>query len=72
MAKLKALKLDDVRAFHRDFYGTANGEIASVGDFDADAVKKQLEALFAEWKSPKPYAPISTKFTDVAAKQDVQ
>ncbi len=70
LAKLKALKLDDVRAFHRDFYGTANGEIAIVGDFDADAVRKQLEALFVEWKSPKPYAPIGTKFTDVAAKQE--
>lgn len=70
LAKLKALKLEDVRAFHRDFYGTANGEIAIVGDFDADALKKQLEALFVEWKSPTPYAPIGTKFTDVAAKQE--
>jgi zinc protease len=70
LTKMKALTLDDVRAFHRDFYGTANGEIAIVGDFDADAVRKQLEALFAGWKSPKPYAPIGTKFTDVAAKQE--
>jgi zinc protease len=70
LAKLKALTIEDVRAFHREFYGTATGEIAIVGDFDADAVRKQLEALFAGWKSPKPYAPIGTKFTDVAAKQE--
>ncbi len=70
LAKLKALKLEDLRAFHRDFYGTANGEIAIVGDFDPVAVKAQLQTLFAAWESPKPYAPIGTGFTEVAAKQE--
>jgi zinc protease len=70
LAATKALKLEELIAFHRDFYGTAEGEIAVVGDFDPVAVKKQLEALFAGWKSPKPYAPIDTHFTDVAAKRE--
>ncbi|MFT3754719.1 MAG: pitrilysin family protein [Pseudoxanthomonas sp.] len=70
LAKLKALKLEDVRAFHRDFYGTAVGEIAIVGDFDADAVKAQLQTLFAGWKSPQAYAPISTQYTDVKAERE--
>jgi zinc protease len=69
LAELKALKLDDVRAFHRDVYGTANGEIAIVGDFDPAAVRAQLEQLFTGWKSGKPYAPIATRYTGVAAKQ---
>lgn len=67
LAALKALTLDDVRAFHRDFYGSAVGEISIVGDFDAAAVKPQLQALFADWKSPKPFATIATRYTDVAA-----
>ncbi len=69
LAELKALKLEDVRAFHRDVYGTAHGEIAIVGDFDAAAVRAQLEQLFAGWKSGKPFASIPTQYTDVAAKQ---
>ena len=68
LAAIKALTLADVRAFHRDFYGTATGEISIVGDFDAATVKPQLQALFADWKTPKPFAPIATRYTDVAAK----
>ncbi|KAF1709141.1 M16 family metallopeptidase [Pseudoxanthomonas sacheonensis] len=70
LAAMKALKLEELVAFHRDFYGTAEGEIAIVGDFDPVTVKKQLEGLFAGWKSPKPYAPIDTRFTEVPAKRE--
>ena len=69
LAKLKSARLEDVAAYHRDFYGTAEGEIAVIGDFDAEAVKAQLQALFAGWKSPKPYAPISTQYADIKAKR---
>lgn len=67
IAQLKALKLSDVVAFHRDFYGTARGEIAIIGDFDPIAVKAQLQALFSGWRSPTPYVAIDTHYTDVAA-----
>ncbi|MET0716948.1 MAG: pitrilysin family protein, partial [Pseudoxanthomonas sp.] len=70
LAATKALKLEDLAAFHRDFYGTAEGEIAIVGDFDPAAVRKQLETLFAGWKSPKPFAPIDTQYTDVPARRE--
>ncbi len=67
LAQWKALTLADVVAFHRNFYGTAQGEIAIVGDFDPVAVRAQLERLFAGWKSPTPYVPIDTHYTEVAA-----
>ncbi len=70
LAMMKALKLDDVRAFHRDVYGTSEGEIAIVGDFDPAAVRAQLEQLFAGWQAGKPYASIDTRYTDVAAKRE--
>jgi len=66
LAQWKALKLEDVIAFHRRFYGTAEGEIAIVGDFDAAAAKAQLEQLFPGWVSPTPYVPIDTHYTAVA------
>ncbi len=67
IARTKAVQLDAVRAFHRDFYGSAAGEIAIVGDFDAAAVKQQLDTLFARWVSPRPFQPIDTHYTAVAA-----
>ncbi|MGH8082981.1 MAG: M16 family metallopeptidase [Lysobacter sp.] len=69
LAAIKALKLDEVRAFHREFYGSAEGEISVVGDFDPVAVKKQLQTLFADWKPGHAYAPIPTHYIDVAAEQ---
>ena len=69
LAMMKALTLDEVRAFHRDLYGTSEGEIAIVGDFDPVAVRAQLEQLFAGWHAGTPYASIDTRYTDVAAKQ---
>lgn len=66
LAQWKALKLADVIAFHRNFYGTAEGEIAIVGDFDSAEAKAQLAQLFPGWVSPKPYVPIDTHYTAVA------
>ena len=67
LAGVRALKREDLVAFHRDFYGTAEGEIAIVGDFDPVAVKQQLETLFGAWKAPHAYAPIATRYTAVPA-----
>ena len=69
LAELKAVKLDDVRAFHKDNYGTSAGRIAIVGDFDPEQVKPLLEKLFAHWKPAVAYAPIRTHFISVAARK---
>lgn len=55
LASIKALTLDQVRAFHRDFFGTAEGEVAVVGSFDPEEVKRELRTLFAGWTSPHPF-----------------
>lgn len=67
IAALKALKLDDVRAFHDAFYGAGDGEIALVGDFDAAATKAQLEELFGTWTRGKPFARIANPLQPVEA-----
>jgi zinc protease len=56
LAAFKAVTLEDVRNFHDKFYGASNAELAVVGDFDPDEVKKQASTLFGEWKSPQPFA----------------
>jgi zinc protease len=55
IAELRALSLQRVRAFHADFYGADHAELAVVGDFDADALNRQLVQLFGDWKGAKPY-----------------
>ncbi|MCX8005379.1 MAG: insulinase family protein [Burkholderiaceae bacterium] len=48
--------LEEVRQFYRRFWGTARGEIAIVGDFDAAAAEALIRETFATWASPAPYA----------------
>ncbi len=65
LRELDALKLDDLRAFHRTFYGTSRGRIAIVGDFDPAAVKPLLQKLFADWKPGVPYQVVPTRHVAV-------
>lgn len=65
IAELGAVTLDDTRSYYRDFYGAAHGEIVVIGDFDADAVAKQVGELFGDWKTSRPYRRVSTPFVAV-------
>jgi zinc protease len=56
IAALKAAKLEQVKQFHKTYFGANNSEFALVGDFDADTVKAQLNQLFGGWKSTKIYS----------------
>jgi zinc protease len=51
-ADLKAVTTAQVRAFHRRFFSAAKGEFAAVGDLDAAAVTRALEASFGAWRAP--------------------
>ena len=57
---LQATGLEEVRAFHRDFYGTAGASIAIVGDVDAEAVQAQVGELFGDWNPPVAFTRIPT------------
>lgn len=67
IARLKALTLEDVRSCYRDFFGASNGEMAVVGDFDADEVTRLATELFSDWKSPAGFARIPTRLADAPA-----
>jgi zinc protease len=55
---IKSARLDDVKRFHAQFYGASNGELAIVGDFDAEEAQTLAAKLFGDWNSP-------AKFKDV-------
>ncbi|MBA3975817.1 MAG: insulinase family protein [Candidatus Solibacter sp.] len=67
IADLKAAKLDDLKAFYKDFYGASNGEAVIIGDFEPEATQQQLSRLFNEWKSPKPYTRVAKSFKAIPA-----
>jgi zinc protease len=59
IADVKAVTLEQVRAFHARFYGASNGAVAVVGDFDAGEVEKALTQSFGAWAAKEPYALIA-------------
>lgn len=66
IAEVKAAKLDDIKAFYREFYGASHGELAIVGDFDEAAIVKVLDDTLANWKSAAPYAIVKRSYADIA------
>ncbi|HEX3744610.1 MAG TPA: pitrilysin family protein [Bryobacteraceae bacterium] len=63
---LKKVTLEDVQNFYKLFYGVSEGEFTVVGQFDKDAVLKEAEELFGNWKSSEKYARILTSYHKVA------
>ena len=55
-ADLKAVKPEQLRDFHRQFYGASHAEFGASGDIDVATTKRALEAAFGDWKSSVPYA----------------
>lgn len=66
IADVKGARLEDVKAFHRDFYGASHGELAIVGDFDASAIVPLVDELFGRWPSQANYARITRTNAEVA------
>jgi len=57
--------LDAARRFYSDFYGTARGEVAVVGDFDAKQIEMLVNELFSDYKSKAPYARLDREYREV-------
>lgn len=50
---IKALKLEEVKSFYKDFYGATDATMSVVGDFDEAEIEKLAVEEFGDWKSPK-------------------
>jgi zinc protease len=66
IAGYKAVTLDEVKAFHADFYGASHGQLTIVGDFDAAEMAALAKELFGDWKSKTPYVRIASQYRDFA------
>jgi zinc protease len=65
---LRAVTLDDARAFYRDFWGPQGGNVVLVGDFDEAEARAAIEEAFGDWQSPNPFERIATPFVDPEAR----
>jgi zinc protease len=57
-ARWKKIKVADVKAYHRDFWGAGKGELVVIGDFDGAALKAQLEKTLGGWKAKNAWSRI--------------
>lgn len=65
----KAVKLEDVKAFHQNYFGADNASFAAVGDFDTAELKTQLNNLFGSWKAKQSYTRIARNMKAVAGEK---
>ena len=63
---LKKVTLEEVRKFHKDFYGASVGEFTASGQFNAQEIQKVAAELFGNWKSPVPYSRLLRPYQKVA------
>ncbi|MCU0471664.1 MAG: insulinase family protein [Arcicella sp.] len=65
--EIKKVTVEDVKKFYKDFYGMSNATMSAVGDFDAEELKKQVNTLFGDWKSPITFTRFPKTYKDVPA-----
>src|SRR5690606_17663716 len=63
---IRAVTLDDIRAFHRTFYAANRAQFAIVGDFDEAEVLKAIEEEFGSWRNDTPWSRITRDYRDIA------
>ncbi|HEY4998020.1 MAG TPA: pitrilysin family protein, partial [Usitatibacter sp.] len=69
IAAIQSATLEQLKSFHAGFYGADHGDVAVVGDFDADSVKALLAQDFGDWKSAGGYTRVPTPLYEVAPAQ---
>ncbi|GAB3990055.1 pitrilysin family protein [Spirosoma daeguense] len=60
IATLKGMTIDQLKEFHRDFYGTQNATMAIIGDFDETPVRKTIMDEIGVWQAKKPFTRIAS------------
>jgi zinc protease len=66
LAVIRAVTLDEVKQFYKDFYGASSGQMTVVGDFDQQEISALTQELFSNWKSPQPFTRIKSEYRAVA------
>mgnify|MGYP006158582323 FL=1 len=62
---LEKVKIEELAAFHKQFYGASAGTISIVGDFDKEVVTDLLTKGLGSWKSPTPFVRIASEYKEL-------
>ena len=65
-ADVRAVTLDQAKAFHARFYGASRAEFSAVGDVEPSALEETLRRTLADWRSDAPYARVALPWHEVA------
>lgn len=65
---LEALKLAQLKSFHKEFYGANNAQISIVGDFKQKDILAKLEILLGNWTAKSAYARLNTPYKKMPVK----
>lgn len=68
LASLSALKISQLKDFHKNFYGMNSAQIAVVGDFNETKVTQQLEKLYGNWTAKESHKFIEDDFKKMPIK----
>ena len=68
LAQLKNIKLEQLKAFHQQFYGANHMQVSVVGDFNERVVVDTLNELFGSWQSKQAYQHIEHPYHKLPAK----
>ncbi|MEN8229770.1 MAG: pitrilysin family protein [Bacteroidota bacterium] len=63
--RIKDLSIEDLKDFHKSFYGASNATCAIVGDFDLEETSKLIDDLFVSWESPVSFSAVKNQLHDV-------
>ncbi len=64
---LRSTTLQDARSCYRELYGATGADFAAVGEFDPQELAKLVEELFGDWKTPRPFERIPSRYFDKPA-----
>jgi len=61
---IKKLTIEEVKSFYDSYYGTSEGTLSIVGDFDEPKIKAKAEKLFGDWKSKGKYKRVDYPYAE--------
>lgn len=62
IARVQALKLEEVQAVWRELWGGQAANLVAIGDFDAKELQAQATEILSGWTAQKPYARVPRPF----------
>jgi zinc protease len=69
IAGVNAVTLDEVRDFHKRYFGASSGQMTIVGDVDVAQANKAIAEAFGQWTSASAYQRLVESHHEVAAER---